>query len=73
LKAQINACITWNGPPEPLKHLVHIHGDQDRLMPIGYVHDASRIPGGSHFMVFSKAKEVGEAVKAALRTAFNPS
>ncbi len=73
LKAQINACITWNGPPERLKDLVHIHGDQDRLMPIGHVHDACRIRGGSHFMVYSKAKEVGEEVKAALRTAFNPS
>lgn len=73
LKAQINACITWNGPSEPVKDLVHIHGDQDRLMPIGHVHDAHCIHGGSHFMVFSRAREVGEEVKAALRTAFNPS
>lgn len=73
LKAQINACITWNGPAEPVEHLVHIHGDHDRLMPIGHVHDARCIHGGSHFMVFSKAREVGEEVKAALRTAFKPS
>lgn len=73
LKAQINACITWNGPATPLKNLVHIHGDQDRLMPIGHVHDAHCIHGGSHFMVFSQAKEVGEEVKAALRTAFEGS
>lgn len=73
LKAQINACITWNGPPEPVKDLVHIHGDHDRLMPIGHVHDARCIHGGSHFMVFNKAKEVGEEVKAALRTAFDRS
>jgi pimeloyl-ACP methyl ester carboxylesterase len=72
LKAQINACITWNGPSEPVQHLVHIHGDHDRLMPIGHVHDARCIHGGSHFMVFSKAKEVGEEVKAALKTAFDP-
>ncbi|MGV3636545.1 MAG: alpha/beta fold hydrolase [Flavobacteriales bacterium] len=73
LKAQINACITWNGPPEPVKDLVHIHGDHDRLMPIAQVHGVQRIPGGSHFMVYSQPKEVGESVKAALRTAFNPS
>ncbi|MBL7950115.1 MAG: alpha/beta hydrolase [Flavobacteriales bacterium] len=73
LKAQINACITWNGPAEAVKDLVHIHGDNDKLMPIGHVHHARCIHGGSHFMVFSKAKEVGEEVKAALRTAFTPS
>lgn len=73
LKAQINACITWNGPSKPVKHLVHIHGDNDKLMPIGHVHDARCIHGGSHFMVFNKAREVAEEVKAALRTAFEPS
>lgn len=71
LKLQINACLTWNGPAEPLKGLVHIHGDKDRLMPIAHVHAVRRIPGGSHFMIYSKAKEVGEEVKAALRTAFD--
>jgi len=62
LKTQINACVTWNGPSVPVKQIVHIHGDQDRLMPFSQVTDALRIPGGSHFMVFNKAKEVSELV-----------
>ncbi|HRH68611.1 MAG TPA: alpha/beta hydrolase [Flavobacteriales bacterium] len=63
LKAQINACLSWNGPAEPVKHLVHIHGDRDRLMPIAHVKDAHVVNGGSHFMVFNKAKEVGELLR----------
>lgn len=66
LKVQINACITWNGPSMPVKHLVHIHGDKDRLMPASLVKGARIVPGGTHFMVFSKAREVGELVRSAL-------
>lgn len=67
LKVQINACVTWPGPTEPVAHLVHIHGDRDRLMPIANVKNARIIAGGSHFMVFNKAQEVGEQVKLALK------
>lgn len=66
LKAQIDACITWNGPARPVKDLVHIHGNLDRLMPIGLIHDAYCIRGGSHFMVYNKAKEVSDVVRSAL-------
>lgn len=68
LRIQINACLTWNGPAIPVQDLVHIHGDHDRLMPIDRIRGAHRIHGGSHFMVFNRAGEVGDAVKAALRT-----
>lgn len=66
LKAQINACLSWNGPVEPVHDLVHIHGDHDRLMPIAQVHGARPIAGGSHFMIFNKAVEVSDAVNLAL-------
>jgi len=66
LKGQINACLSWSGPSEPVKGLVHIHGDKDRLMPIANVKEAHVISGGSHFMVFNKAQEVGDQVKRAL-------
>ncbi len=66
LKTQVNACLTWGGPDHVVKDLVHIHGDHDRLMPVANIHGAQVIAGGSHFMVHSKAREVSEAVKAAL-------
>lgn len=66
LKTQINACVTWEGPAKPVEHLVHIHGDHDRLMPIAQVKGAIAIPGGSHFMVLAQPKAVQEQVLTAL-------
>lgn len=68
VKIQIDACLTWNGPAVPVRDLAHIHGDRDRLMPIDRIRGAHRIQGGSHFMVFNRAGEVGDAVMAALRS-----
>lgn len=73
LKGQINACVTWTGPGEPVEHVVHIHGDHDRLMPIANVKDARIVTGGSHFMVFNKAKEVGELLRSELGPSPDPS
>lgn len=58
LKVQVAAVLGWNGPPVPVGDLLHIHGDQDRLMPLAPIQNAVVVPGGTHFMVFSKAKEV---------------
>jgi pimeloyl-ACP methyl ester carboxylesterase len=66
LKTQINACVCWMGPAQPVGHLIHIHGDHDRLMPIGHVKDARMIPGGSHFMVLAQPKAVQAHVLKAL-------
>jgi hypothetical protein len=35
-------------------------------MPASLVKGARIVPGGTHFMVFSKAREVGELVRSAL-------
>ena len=67
LKVQINACLGWEGPAVPVEGLVHIHGDQDRLMPIAHIADPVVISGGTHFMVFSQAADVGAAVRRALQ------
>ncbi len=66
LKTQINACVNWEGPAEPVKNLFHLHGDKDRLMPIEKIKGARTIDGGTHFMVVTKAAEVGEQLRAIL-------
>ncbi len=58
LKVQVAAVLDWKGPATPVVGLVHIHGDQDRLMPLGPIRGAHVVPGGTHFMVYSKAAEV---------------
>lgn len=66
LKIQINACLSWEGPAVPVQHLTHIHGDKDRLMPLAPIVDAEVVHGGTHFMVYSMAAEVGAALRRAL-------
>lgn len=58
LKVQVAAVLDWKGLPIPMERLLHIHGDQDRLMPLGAIQKPIVVPGGTHFMVFSKATEV---------------
>lgn len=58
LKVQVSAVLDWKGPAAAVEGLLHIHGDQDRLMPLVSIHDAEVVPGGTHFMVYSKAEEV---------------
>lgn len=66
LRVMVAAVLSWNGPSTTVNDLVHIHGDKDRLMPIGSIKDPVVIKGGTHFMVFSKAGAVGAAVRRAL-------
>lgn len=58
LKIQVAAVLDWQGANHPLPDLVHIHGDHDRLMPLGSITGAHVVKGGSHFMVYQKAAEV---------------
>ncbi len=58
LKIQVAAVLDWEGPSQPLPNLVHIHGDNDRLMPLGSITGALVVKGGSHFMVYQKSAEV---------------
>ncbi len=67
IKAQLHASLNWNGPPAPIKDLVHIHGDSDHLMPIGDIHGAEPVKEGGHIMAFNKASEVSDLINAQLK------
>jgi hypothetical protein len=58
IKVQVNASLNWNGPSQPVKELVHIHGDNDRLMPISSINGAIPLAGGGHLMVHDRAVEI---------------
>ena len=64
LRAQVGAALGWEGAPP--HRLVHIHGDQDRLMPIANIVAPIVVKGGTHMMVFSRAEEVSTLVRSAL-------
>lgn len=66
LRIQIAAVLGWEGTARPVKGLVHIHGDHDRLMPLDPIKDAVVIQGGGHFMIYNRAAEVASAIRAGL-------
>jgi pimeloyl-ACP methyl ester carboxylesterase len=66
LKVQVAAVLGWYGPSTPVEDQLHIHGDQDRLMPLAPIKNVVVVPGGTHFMVFSKAGKVEAIILAEL-------
>lgn len=66
LRVQIGAVLGWEGPESPVPGLVHVHGDCDRLMPIGHIAEPLVIPGGGHFMVYNRAGEVSLVLRKVL-------
>lgn len=66
MRVQVGAVLAWEGAKVP--GLVHLHGDHDRLMPLGPIADPIVVEGGTHMMVFSKAKEVSALVRAHLNS-----
>lgn len=46
-----------------LNNLVHIHGDNDKILPISFSKPNYQIKGGGHFMTLNKANEITEILK----------
>lgn len=62
MKWAIDELMRWKGgAPNPA--VVHIHGDKDRIFPIGQIKNAITIAGGSHFMIVNRAKEISELIE----------
>jgi len=51
----------WRNTVVPKKYF-HIHGDADRLLPVGKMKPDVLIHGGSHFMIVSHDKEISDAI-----------
>jgi hypothetical protein len=46
--------------------IFHIHGDCDKILPIQYTKPNAVVRNGSHFMVWTKAREVSRLLVKAL-------
>src|SRR5688572_16012836 len=53
IKWAIGAIVNWKARERP-QNIIHIHGDRDRILPIGYTKPDVVIEQGSHFMVWTK-------------------
>ena len=55
----VDVILNWKNDWQP-PNLMHIHGDADRIFPFRKVQPDFIVKGGTHFMIFSRAKEVNE-------------
>ncbi len=63
IKHQLHASLNWSGPAMKFEPLVHLHGDNDHLMPISDIKGAVPVKGGGHIMVFNRARELSSLLK----------
>lgn len=57
LKWAINQIVNWQNLSVP-QNCIHIHGTNDRILPIKNVKADYHISNGGHFMTINKAKEI---------------
>ena len=61
----INKVVNWKNNWQP-DNLIHIHGDQDKMFPIKRIKATHIIKGGTHLMIYNRAKEIGEYLEKVL-------
>ena len=68
----IGAILTWKDKRRP-RHLFHIHGGRDKILPIYCTKPDIVIEKGSHFMVWIHAGVISKALERVLQGAVPPS
>ncbi|WP_179414106.1 alpha/beta hydrolase [Mucilaginibacter sp. E4BP6] len=65
MKWAMGAVLNWSNITIP-PNVHHIHGDKDCVFPVKNIKDATIVKGGSHIMIFDKAKQVNKWLKPIL-------
>ncbi|WP_214070627.1 alpha/beta hydrolase [Mucilaginibacter sp. dw_454] len=66
LKWAIGAALTWDNQVVP-PNMYHIHGDKDLVFNYKNIINATIVKGGTHIMVFDKAKQINKILKDILK------
>ncbi len=61
LKKTIRSILHWKNTVIPYE-VIHIHGSQDKVIPIKKIQRPIAIEGGGHFMLYNMADQVGEII-----------
>lgn len=59
LQWAVESVICWNRSKID-ENVIHIHGDQDDVFPIKYIHKCIVVKGGTHIMILNKYKWLNE-------------
>lgn len=62
----IHEILNWKNDWQP-HHLVHIHGDSDRIFPIKKIRATHIIQKGTHMMIYNRAAEVAACMEKELQ------
>ena len=65
LKWSIHNVLHWQ-QTEPMKDIVHIHGNNDHVFPIKNIENSIIIEGGTHVMILNKAKRISKIIHEVL-------
>lgn len=57
----IHQILNWKNDWIPAG-IIHIHGDKDKIFPIGKIKAAYIVKDATHFMVYNRAKEISECI-----------
>ncbi len=66
IKWAMGAVLKWDNTTIP-PNVYHIHGDKDNVLPSKRIKDATIVKGGTHIMIFDKAKQVNKWLKPLLK------
>ena len=65
LSWSLDRILTWTQSAKPTQ-ATHIHGSADRVFPIEYTEPDIVVRGGSHYMVYTHAKQVSKIIQEIL-------
>lgn len=63
----IENMVCWD-KRQPMKEIVHIHGDKDEIFPYKYIEDCITVPGGTHIMIINRYKWFNEHLEEIILT-----
>lgn len=63
----IENMVCWK-QEEPIKGVVHIHGDKDIIFPYKYIGDCITVPGGTHVMIVNRFRWFNEHLEEIILT-----
>lgn len=66
IKWAMGAVLKWDNTVIP-PNVYHIHGDKDLVLPNKKIKDATIVRGGTHIMIFDKAKQINKWLKPLLK------
>ena len=66
MKWAIGAVLKWESN-EFLPNAYHIHGDKDLVFPYKNINNSILVKGGTHIMVYNRAKEINKLIKNILK------